>query len=100
MDFIRHALMENRNGLAVATNLTHATGTAEGETTLQMLNGTSDEPGVTHGADKACDILALQGSLKEARHRAHYGTGAEKLAEAVSGRRNGNLECAYSPRII
>src|SRR5687767_3018866 len=36
--FMGHVLMENRNGLAVDATLTHATGTAEREATLTMLD--------------------------------------------------------------
>ena len=50
--FMGHVLMENRNGLAVDTRVTQATGTAEREAALSMA---SDIPGthrVTIGADK------------------------------------------------
>lgn len=63
--FMGHALMENRHGLAVAATLTHATGTAEREATLHMLNGTSVEPGATLGADKAYDVWRFRAALKE-----------------------------------
>jgi hypothetical protein len=33
-----HVLMENRNGLAIDATLTHATGTAEREAALAMLD--------------------------------------------------------------
>lgn len=36
--YMRHVLMENRNGIAVEATLTHASGTAEREATLVMLD--------------------------------------------------------------
>ncbi len=47
-----HVLMENRNGLAVDAVLTHATGTAEREATLTMLDRRRRRR-ITLGADKA-----------------------------------------------
>lgn len=38
LSFTGHLLMENRNGLVVATRLTPATGTAEREAAIAMLN--------------------------------------------------------------
>jgi len=39
LSYMGHVLMENRNGLVVATTVTQATGTAEREATLEMLDG-------------------------------------------------------------
>jgi hypothetical protein len=39
-----HVLMENRNGLVVDTELTHATGTAEREAALTMLERMEGPP--------------------------------------------------------
>lgn len=47
-DDIGHALMENRNGLAVDGGITQASGTAEQEATLTML--APDEPPHPHHA--------------------------------------------------
>ena len=63
--FMGHVLMENRNGLAVAAALTHATGTAEREAALAMLDRRSTSRRVTLGADKAYDVEAFVGALRE-----------------------------------
>src|SRR5690606_6528906 len=54
--YLGHALMENRNGLIVDAQVTHATGTAEREAALAMIERTR-KPGkrVTLGADKLFD---------------------------------------------
>ena len=56
--------MENRNGLAVAATLTHATGTAEREATLVMLARRKGRNPITLGADKACDVTGFVSDLR------------------------------------
>ncbi len=53
--FTGHVLMENRNGLVVDVALTQATGTAERDTALDMLDGVPGSHRVTVGADKGYD---------------------------------------------
>jgi hypothetical protein len=51
--YIGHVLMENRNGLAVADDVTQASGTAERDTALALIDG--HRPGrrrITVGGDK------------------------------------------------
>jgi len=56
--YIGHALMENRHGLAVDGGVTQATGTAEREAALAMLDRRARRRRITLGADKAYDGLA------------------------------------------
>ena len=61
-------------GLAIAAVLTHATGTAEREATLEMLDGASVERGATLGGDKAYDVWRFKQALQErgiVPHMAH-----------------------------
>jgi transposase len=69
--FMGHVLMENRNGLAVDAALTHATGTAEREAALAMLDRRSRRGRVTLGADKAYDVTAFVESLRERKVTPH-----------------------------
>jgi transposase len=62
--FMGHALMENRNGLVVDAALTLASGTAEREATLTMLDRRARNGRVTLGADKAYDVEAFVGDLR------------------------------------
>jgi len=67
--FMGHLLMENRNGLIVDAELTHATGTAEREAALAMIDrraGRREGRGgrLTLGADKAYDVRAFVGDLR------------------------------------
>ena len=62
--FMGHVLMENRNGLAVDAALTHATGTAEREAALGMLDRRQADRRITLGADKAYDVTAFVEDLR------------------------------------
>lgn len=62
--YIGHALMENRHGLAVDGGVTQASGTAEREAALAMLDRRSARGRVTLGADKAYDVRQFIGDLR------------------------------------
>ena len=65
--FMGHVLMENRNGLAVASDVTRASGTAERETALDLID--SHRPTrrrITVGGDKGYDV---EGFVHELRAR-------------------------------
>lgn len=68
--FMGHVLMENRNGLAVDAVLTHATGTAEREAALTMLDRRRHGR-ITLGADKAYDVADFVNALRQRRITPH-----------------------------
>lgn len=53
--YMGHVLMENRNGLVVAAEVTQATGRAEREAALRMVKRAKLRPASTVGADKGYD---------------------------------------------
>ncbi len=63
--YIGHAMMENRNGLAVAGGVTQASGTAEREAALEMLDRLPGRRRITLGADKAYDVRQFVEDLRE-----------------------------------
>jgi transposase len=71
--YMGHALMENRNGLAVAGTVTHATGTAEREAALALLarprrrsiRGVRRAGRITLGGDKGYDVSGFVAALRE-----------------------------------
>ena len=63
--YIGHALMENRNGLAVDGGITQASGTAEREAALAMLDRRTRRRRITLGADKAYDVRQFVEGLRE-----------------------------------
>lgn len=70
--FMGHVLMENRHGLVVGAMATRATGTAEREAALALLDrhrGTKRR--LTLGADKAYDVAAFIGELRSRRVTPH-----------------------------
>ena len=111
--FMGHVLMENRNGLAVDATLTHATGTAEREATLTMLDRRADQAApITLGADKAYDVTEFVGELRAQGHAPHRGqrpsrqagksppdrdrrTHARHLGYAISQRSRKRIEEAF-----
>jgi transposase len=63
--YLGHALMENRHGLVVGGGATLASGTAEREAALALIDGTRrSERRITLGADKAYDVMAFIGDLR------------------------------------
>lgn len=73
--FAGHVLMENRNGLVVDVAVTQATGTAEREAALHMMERQRWRRRVTVGADKAYDtreFIAQCRALKVTPHVAQY----------------------------
>src|SRR6202167_2250421 len=62
--FMGHVLMENRNGLAVGAAVTRATGTAEREAALALLDRRPADRRITLGADKAYDVTAFVEELR------------------------------------
>lgn len=69
--YIGHALMENRHGLAVDGGVTQATGKAEREAALAMLDRRPRRRRITLGADKAYDVASFIGDLRARRVTPH-----------------------------
>jgi transposase len=74
--YMGHALMENRNGLAVGGLVSLATGMAEREAALHLLDRRRGQSRVTLGADKAYDVTSFVHALRARTvtpHIAHHG---------------------------
>jgi transposase len=69
--YMGHVLMENRHGLAVAAHLTLATGTAEREAALAMVDQAQLAPGATLGADKAYHAWRFRQALRDRGYVPH-----------------------------
>ena len=70
--YMDHALMENRNGAGVHACLTLATGTAEPEAALAMLDRRRAKARrITLAADKAYDVTAFVGDLRQRKVTPH-----------------------------
>jgi transposase len=65
LSYMGHALMENRNGLAVLGGVSQATGTAEREIALAMIDALGCAKRITLGADKAYDVTQFVHDLRD-----------------------------------
>ena len=103
--FMGHALMENRNGLVVDAALTHATGRAEREATLTMLDRRGGRRRITLAADKAYDVTDFVGELRARRVTPHIAVNGaisktgKRRRSAIDGRTTRHPGYAVSQRI-
>jgi len=87
LNYLGHVLMENRNGLAVQTELTQATGTAEREAAVEMIAAEAPQGGVTVGGDKAYDTQGGVADLRDAGATPHVAQNtARRGGSAIDGR--------------
>lgn len=84
--YMGHALMENRNGLAVAGKVTHADGTAERRAAEDMLDAKRKAGGrrITAGSDKAYDTSDHVANLRDLGVTPHV---AQNDAPTKTGKR-------------
>lgn len=94
-----HVLMENRNGLVVDTELTHATGTAEREAALTMLERMEGRHRITLGADKNYDTAAFVAALREMDVTPHVAQNNTNRRSAIDGRTTRHPGYALSQKI-
>lgn len=81
-----HVLMENRNGLVVDAMLTHATGTAEREAAVAMLERMVGRHRITLGADKAYDTTNFIAALRGIKVTPHVAQNNRNRRSAIDGR--------------
>jgi len=85
LSFTGHLLMENRNGLVVDTRLTPATGTAEREAAIAMLNEVPGGHRITVGADKAYDTADFVAEMRAMKVTPH-------VARNINAQRGSNID--------
>ena len=90
-----HALMENRNGLAVDLETTLATGTAEREAARAMV-ARALKRGSTLGADKNYDVAEFVSALRN--HGVTPHVARKKVGSAIDGRTTRHAGYAVSLR--
>ena len=97
--YMGHLLMENRSGLVVDAETTHATGTAEREAAEAMVG---DLPGcgrITLGSDKAFDVAEHVANLREMNVTPHVAQNDTNRSSAIDGRTTRHPGYALSRRI-
>ena len=94
--FTGHVLMENRNGMVVDVTFTQATGTAEREAALDMLEGVHGSRRVTLGADKGYDTQDFITMCRQMNVTPHV---ARRKTSKLDGRTTRHIGYQTSQRI-
>jgi transposase len=71
LSFLGHLVIENRNGLVVGAKVSTATGTAERDTALEMVEQICRTKRITLGADKAYDTKDFVRGLRDRKVTPH-----------------------------
>jgi transposase len=94
-----HVVMENRNGLVVATEMTPATGTAEREAAVAMVEQLADGQRVTLGADKAYDATDFVAEMRRLGVTPHVSQNTNGRRSAIDRRTTRHPGYATSTRV-
>lgn len=86
LSYMGHVLMENRNGLVVGAEVTHATGTAEREAALRLVKRTGVGGGATLGADKGFDTQDFVEQLRKLGVTPHVAQNDSRRRSRIDGR--------------
>ena len=97
LSYMGHLLTENRHGLVVDVELTQATGTAEREAALRMLERRGGRR-ATLGADKAYDTRHFVAGLRARGVTPHVAQNDRRRRSAVDGRTTRHAGYARSQR--
>ncbi len=103
--FMGHALMENRNGLAVGVMVTQANGTAERVAALELVERHTKKSRITLGADKAYDVEDFVEKLRDQKvtpHMAiqdHLTKGGKRRKTKIDGRTSRHPGYQISQRV-
>ena len=84
--YLGHVLMENRHALVVDARVTLATGTAEREAALDMLDARTDRRRRTLGADKAYDVAEFVADLRQRNVTPHVAQNTTNRCSAIDRR--------------
>jgi transposase len=97
--FMGHVLMENRHGLIITPRLTTATGTAEREAAVDLVEAVPGRHRITVGADKAYDTQEFVQSLRALKAVPHVAQNCNGRQSALDGRTTRHPGYAVSQRL-
>ncbi len=86
LSYAGHVLMENRTGLVVNVRVTQATGTAEREAAVEMVDDRPGQKRVTVGTDKNYDTQETVKQLRERKVTPHVAQNNKGRRSAIDGR--------------
>ena len=84
--YLGHVIMENRNGLAVNTRITNASGTAERQAAADMLGELPGKKRITLGADKAYDTKDFVKQVRGMGVTPHVSQNNKNRSSAIDNR--------------
>jgi transposase len=97
--FMGHVLMENRHGLIVWPRLTAASGTAEREIAVRLVEAVPGRHRITVGGDKAYDTREFVQSLRALKAVPHVAQNCNGRKSAIDGRTTRHPGYAVSQRL-
>ena len=86
LGYLAHALMENRNGLIVGIHTTQASGTAEREAALAMVDALCNRRRITLGADKGYDAAEFASELRARNVTPHIAQNTTRRRSSIDAR--------------
>jgi transposase len=98
LGYLGHVLMENRNGLVVDACVTLATGTAERQAALEMIQEKLGSQRVTLGGDKNYDTHNFVEELRASEVSPHVAQNTTNRSSAIDGRTTRHPGYAVSQR--
>jgi hypothetical protein len=98
LNYMGHVLMENRNGLLVQTFLTEATGRAEREAAMLMVEAIPNGNRVTLGGDKNYDTRELVRELRQMNITPHVAQNNTNRSSAIDERTTRHMGYQVSQR--
>ena len=99
LSYLGHVLMENRNGLVIDARLSQATGTAERETAVEMIQDLGSGHRITVGGDKAYDTKEFVANLRGLKATPHVAQNiCRNRHSAIDGRTTSHPGYAVSQK--
>ena len=98
LGYLGHIVTENRNGLVVDVRLTQATGTAEREAAIQMLDNKQMWKRVTLAGDRGYDTRGFVAASRERKITPHVAQNDSNRRSAIDGRTTHHEGYAVSQR--
>jgi hypothetical protein len=84
--YLGHLLMENRHGLVIDVKVTQATGTAEQEAAIELVDALAGSQRITLGADKNYDTRGFVVDMREMTVTPHVAQNGTNRSSAIDGR--------------
>jgi transposase len=96
MAYLGHVVIENRNGLVVGAQVTHADGYGERRAAIDLMGNVPRAQHVTLAADKAYDIAEFVGDLRDLDVTPHVAQNTSNRSSAIDARTTRHVGYAIS----